>query len=95
MPPPPAIALATNGRRSLAARRASGLAIERKSTTSQPPRWPTHPEVAIDERLADMPLEPGTHLKLKGVTHYIAQDSDATLPVVVFRTDDGFLLADG
>lgn len=42
-----------------------------------------------------MPLEPGTHLKLKGVTHYIAQDSDATLPVVVFRTDDGFLLADG
>jgi hypothetical protein len=52
-------------------------------------------EIAIDELLADMPVERGARVNPKRVKHSIAQDADATPPVVVLRADDGFVLADG
>jgi len=52
-------------------------------------------EIATDELLAEMPIEPGAHLDPKRLEHYVSQDLDVIEPVVVFRTEEGLLLADG
>jgi ParB-like chromosome segregation protein Spo0J len=52
-------------------------------------------EIAIAELLADMPDGADSHLDLERVAYYLGQSVDSIEPIVVFRTPEGLLLADG
>jgi ParB-like chromosome segregation protein Spo0J len=52
-------------------------------------------EIAIAELLADMPVGAASYLDLDRVAYYLRQSVDSIEPIVVFRTPEGLLLADG
>jgi hypothetical protein len=51
-------------------------------------------QLRIADLLATSPVDPAAHLDPERVRHYTERPGDLP-PVVVFRTDQGLLLADG
>jgi ParB-like chromosome segregation protein Spo0J len=52
-------------------------------------------ELRIDALLANPQVDPDAHLNQERVAHYAAQPPEAIEPIVVFRTPEGLLVADG